>query len=291
MKALLIHHKKAGDGSVARKTLIKAIEKAGWRKVAYLAHKKAEAKAIADAGADLVAVAGGDGTVAAIVKMLPDRSVPLAIIPAGTANNIARSLGLCEIEASIAQWDMERRRRLDVGNAHGPWGCRRFVEGIGFGAFAESLRIVDACKGEPDCPTGRAALRTALGEAAPLPLEIDIDGILLGDAPLLLEVMNIPMTGPRLPMAPDARPGDGMLHISWVPASRRRAMLRWLEAEQGDPPLVQRSGREIRLAGGGAMMRIDDEACWLDTESEIVVRLESEPVQVLAPAGAPALAG
>ena len=135
MKALLIRNKKAGDGAVSRKQLTAAMEKAGW-KVAYLPRKKADAEAIARAKPDLIAVAGGDGTVAAIVKLLPDRSVPLAIIPAGTANNIARSLGICGAPlAAIAEWDMNRRRRLDVGNAHGPWGCRAFVEGIGFGAF------------------------------------------------------------------------------------------------------------------------------------------------------------
>ena len=291
MKALLIRHKKAGDGSVRRKALVEAIEAAGWT-VASLPRKKADAEAIAGAKPDLVAVAGGDGTVAAIVRMLPDRSVPLAIIPAGTANNIARSLGMCgDPVASIAGWDFERRRRLDVGDVHGPWGCRRFVEGVGFGAFADSLRAVDACKDEPGCPTGREALRSALREAAPLPLGIEIDGAPLADEVILLEVMNIAMTGPRLPLAPDARPGDGMLHISWLAAARREAMIRWLGKEKGAPPIEQRSGREMRLAGGGAAMRIDDRACRLKPGTEVIVRLEGQPVQVLAPPDAPALAG
>ncbi len=291
MKALLIRHKKAGDGSVKRKALVAAIEEMGWT-VAYLPRKKADAEAIAAAKPDLVAVSGGDGTVAAIVKLLPDRSVPLAIIPAGTANNIARSLGICGAPlASIAGWDFERRRRLDVGDAHGHWGCSRFVEGVGFGAFADSLRAVEACKGEPACPSGREALRAALRKAAPLPLAIEIDGVALADQVVLLEVMNIAMTGPRLPLAPDARPGDGLLHISWLPADRRAGMIRWLGSEKGAPPVEQRSGREIRLAGGGAAMRIDDRACRLKPGSEVTVRLEGGPVQVLAPPEVPALAG
>ena len=292
MKALLIRHKKAGDGSVTRKALVEAIEAAGW-KIAYLPRKKADAEAIAGARPDLVAVAGGDGTVAAIVRMLPDRSVPLAIIPAGTANNIARSLGMCgDPLASVADWDFERRRRLDVGTAQGPWGKRSFVEGIGFGAFAESLRAVTACEeAKEQCPTGKEALRTALRQAGPLPLHIEVDGAPLPGGLLMLEVMNIELTGPRLPFAPDARPGDGMLHISWLPVSKRDAMLRWLDTAKGDPPVRQLGGREIRLTGGGAAMRIDDGACWLDTASEVIVRLEGQPVQILAPPAAPALAG
>ena len=89
------------------------------------------------------------------------------------------------------------------------------------------------------CPTGEEALRTALRKSAPLPLDIRVDGAPLADDLVMLEVMNIELTGPRLPFAPDARPGDGMLHISWLPASKRAAMMRWL-------------GRERRSAGGAA---------------------------------------
>lgn len=293
MKALLIRHKKAGDGSVTRKALIAAIGEAGWT-VAYLPRKKADGEAIAAAKPDLVAVAGGDGTVAAIVKLLPDRSIPLAVIPAGTANNIARSLGMCgDPVASIAGWDYERRRRLDVGDVHGPWGCRRFVEGVGFGAFAQSLRAVIECEeaDKQQCPTGKDALRAALRTSAPLPCDIEVDGTRLPGGLLMLEVMNIELTGPRLPFAPDARPGDGMLHISWLPAARRDAMLRWLDKAKGVPPVTQLTGREIRVTGGGAVMRIDDQACWLESGSKVTVRLEGQPVQVLAPPDAPALAG
>jgi diacylglycerol kinase (ATP) len=291
MKALLIRNKCAGDGSASRAQLSKAIRQAGW-KLAYLPRRKADAEAIAASKAGLIAVAGGDGTVAEVARILPDRSIPLAIIPTGTANNIARALGICgDLEALIAAWDMERRRRLDIGEVLGPWGCRRFVEGVGFGAFAEALRRVDACKDEAGCPPGREAFREALAEAKPLPFEIAVDSESLGDTPLMLEVMNIPLTGPRLPLAPDAQPGDGMLHISRVPVSAREAMMKWLGDERREPPLEQRSGREIRLvARTGAAMRIDDEALTLEPGAEVIVRLESEPVQILAPAEAPALA-
>jgi diacylglycerol kinase family enzyme len=294
MNALLIHHKGAGRGAVSRKKLVAAIEALGW-KVDALSRKKADADAIRAARPDVVAVAGGDGTVARIVKMLPDRSVPLAIVPSGTANNIARSLGICaEPEAAIAEWDMERRRRLDVGQAKGPWGCRRFVEAVGFGAFAESLRVVTEFEDEVDeeaCPTGKQALRRALADGAPLPLEIVLDGTPLPGDLLMLEVMNVPLTGPRLRFAPKARPGDGLLHLSSVRAVKRKAMIGWLDKDEDAPPVEQRTGREIALKGGGIAMRIDDESCWLEPGSEVFIGLEGEPVQVLAPADAPALAG
>ena len=82
--------------------------------------------------ADLIVVAGGDGTVAKIVKNMPDRGVPIAIIPLGSANNIARSFGIAGTPHEIAEsWDLHRYQPFQVGNAQGPWGERQFVEGVG----------------------------------------------------------------------------------------------------------------------------------------------------------------
>jgi diacylglycerol kinase family enzyme len=61
------------------------------------------------------------------------RDVPVAVLPTGTANNIARSLGLLKrpFEELVDGWREARRVRLDVGIASGPWGQRYFVEGLG----------------------------------------------------------------------------------------------------------------------------------------------------------------
>src|SRR5438132_904355 len=45
-------------------------------------------------GVDLVVVAGGDGTVSEVASTLVGKTVPLLIIPLGTFNNFARSLGI-----------------------------------------------------------------------------------------------------------------------------------------------------------------------------------------------------
>lgn len=289
MKALLIHHPDAGTGSPSRKALEKTIRAAGW-KLDYLERDKADAKAIAKAKADLIAVAGGDGTVADVLKALPDRRVPVAIIPTGTANNIARALGLtAEPEPLIAAWDPGRRLRIDIGEAEGPWGRKPFVEGIGFGAFARSLCMVDSCEDQDGCPTGVEALCKAIGEAQPLPLRIKIDGDTVEGETLLVEIMNVPLTGPRLALAPRARPGGGELCMTTLKPSAREAMLAWLRDPSGAPPVDQHGGRTIRVTGGGVPMRIDDAPCALEEDREIVVRVQSEPVQVLAPPSAPAL--
>lgn len=289
MKALLIHHPDAGTGSPSRKALEKAIKAAGW-KLDCLERDKADAKAIAKAEADLIAVAGGDGTVADALKALPDRRVPVAILPTGTANNVARALGLtAEPEPLIVAWDPGRRLRIDIGEAEGPWGRKLFVEGIGFGAFARSLCMVDSCEDSDDCPTGVEALCEAIAGAQPLPLRIKVDGDTFKGESLLVEIMNVPLTGPRLALAPRARPGGGELCMATLKPSAREAMLAWLREPNGDPPVDQHIGRTIRVTGGGVPMRIDDKACALEEDREIVVRVQSQAVEVLAPPNAPAL--
>ena len=292
MKALLIHHAGAGGGATSRKALVDAIEQQGW-KVRHLSRKRADAKAIRSARPDLIVVAGGDGTVAKVLAMLPDRSVPVAILPTGTANTIARSLGIDgDPDAVVAGWDMDRRRRFDIGNAHCPWGCRPFAEGVGFGLFADSLRLAPDVDGRAKLRAGRDAMRRALRDAAPMPLDIAIDGEMLPDDLLFAEIMNVPLTGPRLRLAPGADAGDGRLHASGLRADDRGAMRAWLAGKsEADPPVTQWSGREVLVRGGGVTMRIDDQCCWLEPGSEVTIRGEGEPVQLLAPPGRPALAG
>lgn len=292
MKLLLVQHEGAGDKSTSRKALTGLLEESGW-KVRALDRKNADGEAIAKAKPDLIVVAGGDGTVARVLAMLPDRSVPAAIIPTGTANNIARSLGIGgDPEDIVAGWDMDRRMRFDIGNAHGPWGCRPFAEGVGFGAFADSLRLAPDVDGSGKLRAGRDALAEAIRDAAPLPLEIEVDGDRASEEMLIAEAMNVPMSGPRLPLAPAAEPGDGRLHLAWLRAADRAAMRRWLAGRRrSEAPVVQRAGAEVAVRGGGVTMRIDDECCWLAPGSEVRIRIEGEPVQLLAPPERPALAG
>jgi diacylglycerol kinase family enzyme len=91
--------------------------------------------------ADLVVVAGGDGTVGRVTRRMVGRGVPLALLPSGTANNIARTLGQLErpFEELVRGWEAARRVKLDLPVAKGPWGERNFVEGLGLGLFASLL--------------------------------------------------------------------------------------------------------------------------------------------------------
>jgi diacylglycerol kinase family enzyme len=88
-----------------------------------------------------VLVAGGDGTVGKIARHLIGRKIPLSVLPLGTANNLARTLGFHpSVETLIAQLKDGESSKFDVGLARGPWGKRYFFEGAGAGLLAEYLR-------------------------------------------------------------------------------------------------------------------------------------------------------
>jgi len=91
-------------------------------------------------GAELIVVCGGDGTINAVVGGMAHSHVPLAILPGGTANVLARELGLpLEISAAARAISRSTPRRVALGQA----GTRYFVLMAGVGFDARVVREVD----------------------------------------------------------------------------------------------------------------------------------------------------
>ena len=93
-KVMLLHNPTAGASHPNAETLLKSIRKAIGVKPSYFSIKNADWKDALSKRWDAVILAGGDGTVGKSVRWLRDRMIPIAILPLGTANNIARSLGI-----------------------------------------------------------------------------------------------------------------------------------------------------------------------------------------------------
>jgi diacylglycerol kinase (ATP) len=73
---------------------------------------------------DLVVVAGGDGTINAVIGALVGQPKPLGIIPLGTANDLARTLGIpSDLPAAGAVIAAGRARRIDVTTVNGHYFC------------------------------------------------------------------------------------------------------------------------------------------------------------------------
>jgi diacylglycerol kinase (ATP) len=131
----------------------------------------ARAAEIARDDFDLVVAAGGDGTVRDIAGALVHTNIPLAIVPLGTFNNLARSLELpaspdavCDlIEAGLTRW-------IDVGIAD---NHHSFFEGAGVGVDADLFPIGEEVKSGRFNRIGHALRLALLHRQASVELRFD----------------------------------------------------------------------------------------------------------------------
>jgi hypothetical protein len=132
VRTIVLHNPTAGSGDVSAEDLLAALT-AGGIASRYCSTKQPDFADALGEPADLIVAAGGDGTVLEVISHVRDRSIPIAILPLGGANNIARSLGMATDPLGIARagWRETEVLRLDVGTAAGPWGERLFVESVG----------------------------------------------------------------------------------------------------------------------------------------------------------------
>jgi len=234
MKITLIHNPGAGAGQDAS-GLVQLISEAGHQ----VRHRstKGEWKPFLKKPTDLVVAAGGDGTVRRVALAAAENGLPFAVIPIGTANNIAKTIGLLgDAGELIESWSASPRARhpFDLGEVVAPWGEGRFVEGVGGGLIADLIDREDEVAADAKLlggETDRALhlLCELVGEARMRRWQIKADGKDLSGEYFSVEVMNIRFVGPNLPLAPHAFPGDGLLDLVLLGKDDRQPLLDYLE--------------------------------------------------------------
>lgn len=288
MRVGLIYNEGAGDGRSAA-DLRGLLERYG-HEVQRTAHVSDGLDGWREAGLDLLVAAGGDGTIGAAVCTLSAQplAAPLAILPMGTANNIASSLDVSpHIEAAIEAWPAQRVRRLDVGVATGPWGERCFVESLGGGLVTHGIVVMERRRYTSPTPEAqlaraRAAHADLLAQLAPARWRVRIDDQVVDDEFLALEVLNMPAVGPNLWLAP-ASPFDARFTITGIPPAHRQA---WIDRLRGVATAIPRprvwQGREIEVVVGDRL-HVDDTVVESDGAVPVRVRFAAERVPVLLP--------
>jgi diacylglycerol kinase (ATP) len=306
VRVTLVHNPGAGRQELDAKALLKLVRRAG-HKPRYQSTAEKGWHRVLDKRADLVAVAGGDGTVAGVTRRMVGRGVPVAILPSGTANNVARSLGLLKrpFEDLVRGWRDARRVPLDLGIASGPWGQRYFVEGLGAGLFATMLVRSEQTTGKKEKENkakGPARvvdgalrrLKEAAETAEPVEIAARLDGVDISGSYLLFEAVNLPFIGPNLYIAPDTKAGDGQLEVVLVPESQRGRLVRyldhWQENRERVSLLPSRRGKHLQIEWTGFALHIDDKlrpkkkAKPEDVAGLVDVRVDGAAVEFLVPA-------
>ena len=177
-------------------------------------HATRLARRAAEAGEPRIAVLGGDGTISEAVNGLVGSDTVLGVIPTGTGNDIARSLGLPigDVEAALEIAREGAPRAIDVGHERD----RHFVSvlGIGFPSIvADEANRVRWLRGSP---AFFFAVYKGLHRLRAVPLEIHLDTGTIEMECVAVLVQNTPYTGGGLLMAPEADVDDGILDVVLV---------------------------------------------------------------------------
>ena len=254
--------------------------------------EKSRSDPLLDASTELVVAAGGDGTVSAAARAVAGRGVPLAILPLGTANNIARSIGMNgSVSEIIESWENARRLPFDIGIASGEWGEHSFLESAGGGLVSAGIAAMqNHAEDEQEKPACRlsAAVRRyteLLWQVKPRHWKLTLDATPMRGDFLLLEVLNTPSIGPNLVLTPDANPSDGFFAVVTAGEEHREALSNYLrhrlEGRDVHLALPTRRARQIEIEAGDEM-HADSSLCPWAAAGTTSVRIEPAALQFLA---------
>jgi diacylglycerol kinase (ATP) len=211
---------------------------------------------------DALVVVGGDGMVNLGVNLVAGTRVPLAIVPSGTGNDMARGLGIPfdDTEAAIrllgetlqAQPRVIDAVRIRWTDADGAPGERRFACALSAGFDA----IVNERANLMRHPKGPSryilALLAELARLKPVRYRATLDGEVLELDALMVSVGNNVSLGGGMRITPDAQLDDGLLDVMIVKPLSRLAFLRIFPSvfkgeHTSDPRVVMRRAKRIRI--------------------------------------------
>jgi diacylglycerol kinase (ATP) len=289
VRVALLHSAEAGD-AVSPDLLRRTVEGAGHRLAGMFA-PAVEAEAVLACSPEVLVAAGGDGTVWRAATVVHGRDIPIAVLPLGTANNVATSLGIGGAPEELAAgWHHAERRAIDVGVLRGARGESRFLEAVGGGMIARAIATLSAHSAhQPDDPDARIAgalrrYREILSALVAVPADLTLDGQPVSGEFLVVEVLNIAAVGPNLVLAPDADPSDGQFEVVLAGEEHRGEIDRYLR-QRAD-------GRAVRLElpthraravdiDGLLEIHVDDEARLGSSLGTISLRVEPGALVVL----------
>ncbi len=238
---------------------------------------------------DAVAVAGGDGTINEAVNGLAGSSLPLALMPLGTANVLANEIGLPRRLADLAEiaafapartvWPGEAQP--DAGG-----GARRFLVMAGIGFDAEVVEHLDlALKRRAGKLAYVASIIGRLRDYRTRFYRAEIDGVAIEGASLVAAKSHF--YGGRFVLAPAARIDQPSLQLVVFGHAGRCAALGYLAA-MGAGRLAE--CRSLRILPAKSLHLIEPAGAPVQLDGDIQLRLPARiaiaqtPLQLIQPA-------
>ncbi|TYB50856.1 diacylglycerol kinase family lipid kinase [Nonomuraea sp. PA05] len=260
--AVVAHRKKTlGAGLDALRVLISEqdVGELIWHEVSKSKKAGKKVRKALDEGAELVFVWGGDGMVQRCADALAGSGVPMAILPAGTANLFAANLGIpADLDEAVRIGFHGRQEKLDLGVVNG----EHFAVMAGAGFEAEMIADVD---GQAKRRFGklsyfRAAVRHVGGPRVPMKIKLDGATWFEGKASCLL-LGNVSTIAAGVEAFDDARPDDGWIEVGITtakgPVQWTRVLTRMATSRSDGSPLVRVSRARKITARFGRPLRYE----------------------------------
>ena len=263
--ATLIYNANSGGAKrVGVDKLIDLLGEQGFSPVYRATSKEEDLDPILEDAEGLVVAVGGDGTLRAVATRLVDKNVALALIPLGTANNVARTLGLQGKPKKIIEGlSNPRKVRFDLGHVRSPYGEDYFLEAVGCGLFADILYRYDPEAGKSVLRAVETLQDVVVGYK-PRRWQAKLDGNEVSGTYIGIEVLNTSATGPRLQLAPDADPSDGLFDVVFVQPPEGPQLLEYVTGllngtfDEVENVTVLR-GKRLTIQSDGAPIHLDAE--------------------------------
>ena len=218
-------------------------------------------------GLDVLAVTGGDGMVNLGVNLCAGTATALAIVAAGTGNDIARALDLPVHDPLAAARVIASGtvRTIDAGRHTDARGVSHWFAGV-LGAGFDS--VVNERANTWWWPRGRMRYNLAIARELPvfkpIPYVIEVDGVSQSTQAMLVAVANGPSYGGGMMVCPDASFEDGMFDILIVHQISTIEFLKvfpkvFSGKHVGHPAVQILRGKEVRLEASGIVSYADGE--------------------------------
>jgi YegS/Rv2252/BmrU family lipid kinase len=262
LPALLVYNPTAGPSDLAPEqllTILTALQRWNIRTEVHIieqqrAHERPlepVLRAALEREIPLVIAAGGDGTIASVAGLMASSRSILGILPTGTKNNIALSLGIpLELHAAAAALREGHTAHVDMGIVRCGSVQRTFLEICSVGLLSALFPAADDVQKGNLARVGDLLATLVSSPPAQIRLSIDSGQTVLVPGHIVL-VGNMPYTGPNTQIAPENAYDDGFLDVlvfsSLSKLELLGAALQTAIGAPEDPRILRYSARQVAI--------------------------------------------
>ncbi|CAB4902332.1 unannotated protein [freshwater metagenome] len=270
--AALIVNPRAGKGRAADQAAVcaRVLSDRGWHTRVTLCHSVSETIESARAAAefaDVVIACGGDGTVNTVLQGVVGTSSALGVLPCGTGNDIASTLGMPKGNAELIAATLASSPivAVDVARVTTADGTSRWFLGVLSSGFDSN---VNERANSIRWPRGTARYITAmlaeLRTFTARPYSIIIDGDVHEGPGILVSVGNGPRYGGGMRICPSADIRDGQLDLTWLGDVSKATLLKVFPRVYAGTHVTHSRvstlrGKQIQMAAPGQIAYADGE--------------------------------